>query len=148
MDGREDLHRNVAGVDTLEFLVDFQDAAQFAIQFTRAQCASDRDRRIAGPHRRSVLRSRRHRRSREWRCRAAQIAVGRISLFEEVVSFGFRNVTGVTRILGCSRHPHASAFTAGRFAHQTQFVRTWNRRRMDLDEFAIGVSRRLPENSG
>ena len=94
VDGREDLHRHVARVDALEFLVDFQDAAQLAVELVArnvrqveihaqpvlldAQPLVDAD--VEDLARGDVARH--------------EVAVLRIALFEEVVPLALGNRRG------------------------------------------------------
>ena len=69
-----------------------------------------------------------------------EIAVGRIFFFEKIPALGIGNVTRRASIGRISRHPDAAAFAAGGFAHQSQFVFAGDRGRMDLNEFAVGIT--------
>ena len=42
VDGGEDFHRHFARIDPLEFLVDFQDAAQLVVEDRRGMCVRSR----------------------------------------------------------------------------------------------------------
>ena len=68
-----------------------------------------------------------------------QIAVGWVFFFEEIPTLGIGNIAWNTSVLRIAWNPNSSAFAAGRFAHQPQFVFAGDGRRMDLDKLAVGV---------
>ena len=72
-----------------------------------------------------------------------EVAVLRIPLFEEVIALIFGNALRIALVARLSRNPHAPAFAARRFAHQPQLVFAGDRRRVNLDELAVGVKRAL-----
>src|SRR3954470_17774617 len=72
-----------------------------------------------------------------------EIAICRILLFQEIPALRFRNIARASRIIGLSWNPDASALAARGFAHQSELVFAGNRRRVDLNELAIRVSRTL-----
>src|SRR5262249_26124067 len=139
MDGREDLHRHFTWIDALEFLVDFQNATKLLIEHLARQMGQiqiygqpfDVDREslvgadveyLAG---RDIARH--------------QVAVLRVTLFENVITLGLGNRTGVACIGRLARHPHPSTFATAPFAHQSQLVRDGYCRWLDLNELAIAV---------
>src|SRR5690242_19219006 len=72
-----------------------------------------------------------------------QVPVLRIPLFEEVPALVLGNALGIALVPLLLRNPHATTFTARGFRHQSKLVFARNRRRMHLDELAIGVIRAL-----
>jgi hypothetical protein len=135
------LHRHFARIDALELLVDLQNPAQFLIQ------RLSRDVRQIQIHRQSVLLDAQSFPGADVKDLARgdvarhEIAIFRIALFQEIVALALGNILGRARILRALGHPHAAAFTAGALAHQPQLVGAGYGRRMDLNEFGVGIFR-------
>ncbi len=141
MNRRENLHRYIPRIDPLELFVNVQNAAKFAIEF-RA-----RNMREIQIHTLLIFVDTQtvvHANVENLACSDVarhEIAILGIALFEEVIPLRFGNRFRIARILGLARHPHTAPFATGRFAHQSQLVGSGNRRRMHLNEFAIGIFR-------
>src|SRR5439155_9990118 len=69
-----------------------------------------------------------------------QVAIFRISLFQEIKTLRLRNRIGMPCIAGLSRDPDAPAFATGRFADQSALVLAGDCRRMHLNKLAIAIS--------
>ena len=57
-----------------------------------------------------------------------------------LISLLLRDLSGRPSILRLARDPHAASLAPCRLAHQTQFVRAGDGRRVDLDELAVCIS--------
>ena len=68
-----------------------------------------------------------------------EVAVGRVALFEEIISLAFGNLLRRAGVLRLARHPNPPPFAADALADQPQLVGAGNGRGMDLDELGIGV---------
>ena len=138
MHARENFHRLFARVHAEEFFVDFQNAFELTVErFARNMAYIEVDRLLprqtqfflkddaVNSARRNVARN--------------EIAVFRIPFFEKIKPIGFWNAFCRTLIRRIAWHPNSSALAARRFAHQAQLVFAGNRRRMDLNEFAVRI---------
>src|SRR5690242_177447 len=134
----ENLHRLFARVHAEKLFVDFQNAFEFAVEGLARDVA---DVEINGGFsieaelflvndavngaRGDVARN--------------EVPVLRVPLLEKIEALFFRNALCRALVRGISRDPDAAAFAARGLAHQTQLVFAGDRRRMDLDEFPVGV---------
>src|SRR5487761_491103 len=142
----ENFHRLLARIRADKFLVNLEDAFEFAVEHLARKM---REVEIDGVHSREAefflednfVDGARGDVARD------QVAVFWVPLLEEIKTFLLRNRTSGARVTGFSRHPDAAAFAAQRFAHQAAFVFAGNRGGMNLDEFAIRVISALLEKS-
>ena len=115
------------GSTPLELLVDFQDAAQLAVQLIGRQVADvEVDAEPVLLHAQSFAGA-----DVEdlpgGDVAGDQVAVLGIAFFEEVVAFLLGNLLGRTRVMGPARDPDAAPFAARLPAHQPQFIGPGNR---------------------
>ena len=143
----ENLHRLDAGIHADEFLVDFEDPFEFAVEHFFGNV---REVEIDGLLAANSLLQLEDDFVDGARCDVArhEIAVLRIPLLEKIKSFGRGNRKWRARVGGIFRHPDASAFPARGFAHQPKFVLAGDRCRVNLNEFAVGVIHALLEKRG
>ena len=69
-----------------------------------------------------------------------QVAVNRVKLFAHVPAVGFGDVRRRARIHRITRHPHAAAFAAHRFAHQATLVLARDGGGVNLHHFRVAVN--------
>ena len=137
MDAGEDAHRHVTRIVAHKHFVNLQDRPELLIERLCRNMGQIEEDLILAIHAHAVETD-----LEDFTCGNVarhQVAVGGILLFEKIPAFLFGNRGWRSLVAFPAWDPDAAAFAARRLAHQTQLVVAGDRRRMHLDEFAVGV---------
>src|SRR5688572_25298951 len=128
MHAREDPHRYVSRVVTHEHFIDLEYRSQLSRQSLGRNMRQIEIDLVLAADPMTLKTNLKYFASRN--IARNKVPVGRIFFLEEVPSLFFGDLARRPRITVLSRDPHAPAFAACGFAHQTEFVFARNRRWM------------------
>ena len=142
MHSGEDLHGCLARIIADEFLVNFENAFQLAVEDLAINMGQvEVDHRLAVNAQAVLVHDFMY--GARGHVTRDQIAVLGIPLLEEVPAFACWDGTRITFVARLLRHPNAAALTTGGLRHQPQLVLARYGSGVHLDELAIGVKRSL-----